>query len=67
MRLLEWLTILFIALKLTDEIDWEWWLVLSPLWSAFLIALLSNIYKRMQNENAMGSKSRNKRRGRDES
>jgi Transmembrane Fragile-X-F protein. len=54
MRLLEWLTILFIALKLTDEIDWEWWLVLSPLWSAFLIALLSNIYKRMQERKRNG-------------
>lgn len=54
MRLLEWLTILFIALKLTDEIDWEWWLVLSPLWSAFLIALLSNIHKRMQERKRNG-------------
>lgn len=26
------LTILFIALKLLDEIDWSWWWVLSPLW-----------------------------------
>jgi len=26
------LTILFIALKLTNYIDWSWWWVLSPLW-----------------------------------
>lgn len=26
------LTILFIALKLTDHIDWSWWWVVSPLW-----------------------------------
>lgn len=26
------LTILFIALKLLDKIDWSWWWVLSPLW-----------------------------------
>ena len=25
------LTILFIGLKLTDHIDWSWWLVMSPL------------------------------------
>lgn len=26
------LTILFIALKLTNYIDWSWWWVLSPIW-----------------------------------
>jgi len=26
------LTILFIALKLCDKIDWSWWWVFSPLW-----------------------------------
>jgi hypothetical protein len=26
------LLILFIALKLTKQIDWSWWWVLSPLW-----------------------------------
>ena len=26
------LTIVFIALKLTDYIDWSWWWVLSPIW-----------------------------------
>ena len=26
------LTILFIALKLLDKIDWSWWWVLSPIW-----------------------------------
>jgi hypothetical protein len=26
----ELLTLLFIGLKLTDFIDWSWWLVLSP-------------------------------------
>lgn len=26
------LTILFIALKLTNVIDWSWWWVLAPLW-----------------------------------
>lgn len=26
------LLVLFIGLKLTDNIDWSWWWVLSPLW-----------------------------------
>jgi hypothetical protein len=26
------LTLLFIALKLTNYIDWSWWYVLMPLW-----------------------------------
>lgn len=26
------LTLLFIALKLTETIAWSWWWVLSPLW-----------------------------------
>lgn len=33
------LTILFIALKLLDKIDWSWWWVLSPLWIGFVAAL----------------------------
>lgn len=34
------LTILFIALKLTNVITWSWWWVLSPLWIPFLIVML---------------------------
>ena len=30
LRILDVLTIVFIVLKLTDNIDWSWWLVLSP-------------------------------------
>ncbi len=26
------LTILFVCLKLTHQIDWSWWWVLSPCW-----------------------------------
>jgi hypothetical protein len=33
------LTILFIALKLTNCIDWSWWWVLSPLWIGFIIGI----------------------------
>lgn len=35
------LAVLFIALKLTEVIDWSWWLVLAPLWVPFaLVALI---------------------------
>lgn len=32
------LTVLFVGLKLTDNIDWSWWWVLSPLWISTLLA-----------------------------
>ena len=37
------LTILFIALKLTNVISWSWWWVLSPLWLGivFIIVLIA--------------------------
>jgi len=34
------LTILFIALKLLDKIDWSWWWVLAPLWIPLTIVLI---------------------------
>lgn len=38
------LTILFIALKLTNHIDWSWTWVLSPLWiSASIVAALLTV------------------------
>lgn len=33
------LTILFIGLKLGDNIDWSWWWVLSPLWLPLAIVV----------------------------
>lgn len=30
------LTIVFVTLKLTNYIDWSWWLVLLPMYGAFL-------------------------------
>ena len=34
-----WMIVLlvFILLKLTDQIDWSWWWVLSPIWLPFII------------------------------
>lgn len=34
------LTILFIGLKLTGNIAWSWWWVLSPLWIPFIAAIV---------------------------
>lgn len=34
------LTIVFIVLKLTNNIDWSWWWVLSPLWISLLLGIL---------------------------
>ena len=31
--------IVFLILKLTNNIDWSWWWVTSPLWLPFLVAL----------------------------
>ena len=31
------LTILFVYLKLTKQIDWSWWWVLSPCWIVFAL------------------------------
>ena len=34
------LCILFIGLKLTNVIDWEWWVVLMPLWAPVALVML---------------------------
>jgi len=34
------LAIVFITLKLTDNIDWSWWWVLSPLWIPLAVVIL---------------------------
>lgn len=39
------LTVLFIGLKLTNNIDWSWWWVLSPIWiPSSLVILILIIY-----------------------
>lgn len=37
---LQALTLIFIVLKLTNNIDWSWWWVLFPLWFPFVLAFL---------------------------
>lgn len=34
------LLVVFIVLKLTGNINWSWWWVLSPIWIPFIIALV---------------------------
>lgn len=34
------LTLIFITLKLTDNIDWSWWWVLSPIWGGAVLAIV---------------------------
>lgn len=34
------LTVVFIVLRITGVIDWDWWWVLAPLWVPALIALV---------------------------
>jgi len=34
------LAILFIGLKLSNQIDWSWWWVLSPLWASFILNII---------------------------
>ena len=34
------LFLIFLVLKLTDNIDWSWWWVTSPLWIELLVGIL---------------------------
>lgn len=35
------LTILFVALKLTEVVAWSWWLVLSPMIAGFVLSIIA--------------------------
>ena len=39
-KFLELLTILFIYLKLTGQITWSWWWVLSPIYFSLIIVII---------------------------
>ena len=34
------LQVFFIGLKLTNNIDWSWWWVLSPIWIQFVLVFI---------------------------
>lgn len=45
--------IVFVTLKLTDEIDWSWWWVLTPMWlpvvafiAAFVAVVIASVVER---------------------
>lgn len=37
------LFVLFVGLKLTDNIDWSWWYVSAPLWAPVTVFLLGGL------------------------
>lgn len=41
MSLLSILTVLFVALKLTNFIHWDWWMVLLPTISQFVVWIIA--------------------------
>lgn len=38
------LALIFIILKLNGNVDWSWWLVLSPLWVMVVLKLIAIVY-----------------------
>jgi len=40
---------IFLALKLTDRIDWSWWWVTAPLWGPLLVAVPCVVFLVMAN------------------
>ena len=51
MKFLDWLTLLFIALKLTGQVTWPWIWVLSPIWiilvAGFLATILAVLFEKL--------------------
>ena len=43
MKFLDWLTLLFIGLKLTGQITWSWIWVLSPFWIILVFGLVATV------------------------
>lgn len=48
---IELLQLMFIYLKLTKQINWSWWWVLSPLWIvvvlAMILGVIDAVYRRL--------------------
>jgi hypothetical protein len=60
------LTILFIGLKLTDNIDWSWWWVLAPTWMPIallltIIAVVLVVAGLLTGVEALGNKKRKRK------
>jgi len=50
MGLVETLTLIFVVLKLTHNIDWSWWWVLSPLWIVFGLVFVIKVIEKIIEE-----------------
>jgi len=37
MKLLDWVFIILLYLKLTDQTDLNWWAITSPVWAPFIV------------------------------
>ena len=63
------LLIVFVVLKLTDNINWSWWWVLSPLWIPIglllLVAILEGINNFITNINKLNQKQKHENNKRD--
>lgn len=35
------LTLIFVFLKLTEQIDWSWWIVWTPIWIPILLSVVA--------------------------
>ena len=42
------ITVSFIILKLTGNIDWSWWWVLSPIWIGAILLLTLKLLERIE-------------------
>ena len=42
------ITVSFILLKLTGNIDWSWWWVLSPIWIGAIMLFVHELLKRIR-------------------
>jgi putative effector of murein hydrolase LrgA (UPF0299 family) len=54
-KILDWLTIVFVVLKLTHVIAWSWWWVLAPAWISLILVVtlvaLAHIVERKKHAN----------------
>lgn len=45
------LLLVFIYLKLTNQVQWDWWIVMSPIVGSFIISVLKTIWLGMVKAN----------------
>lgn len=45
------LLLVFIYLKLTNQVQWDWWIVMSPIVGSFIISILKAIWASIKANN----------------